>query len=575
MAGMGPKKGGAVPFGLGYGFGGAASRLRRSLAAHTETEDVDDVAALVELPRIEDDPEAHFLWFKHEHGDLFPSPKQADFLSFMDPSIQERRHCGYGGAVGGGKSVICSTNWFDYALSYPGSVALAGRQNLIDFTSTVTQQFLIPGCEYLQEVFGLRWDYYAQQGRLVLYNGAEGKMGSVLYIKPMSNPDKIKGDNIDFLWLEESSEIPLTVVSACLHRLRGSVRNPFVASSLGWPLRFQWNSNPGPGWAKTWADADGRGEMGSGQWKGCRFIRALWCDNPKNPADYAEVSLATDPSERNRNMLEGNWGSLPGQVFKHDIFGAGGIAQVFDPMKICGKPVGAVLEYGGYDFGVTHPSVALRAFIAPFEIDGVLKPRLFIWDMFCRTEMPIPEQIEWMNEYPNVVYFADRSIFYQMSTMAGAADHQIAEDFSVGGVSMVPANEGGLKWSIKNGIWILDKLFRNRQILIHEENCPELLDAVVVFSRQPDPARPGEFMEDKFLADGKDKIDALRYLAINVAEELDWSERIGETVPGSIADRLGGRGVPRNRVQQGEEEMLFSGYKIGPMGRVQRRGSHK
>lgn len=505
---------------------------------------------------------------------LTPMPKQQEFLDLMSPEIGEDRMLGFGGGFGGGKTAGCVIGVIESALRFPGFLWMLGRDSMKDFENFALYPFIIPLCEAISAKYGLRFVQYKTDEYIQFHNKPGGAPGSVLQLKPTSKPGTLRGGNIDGIWVNEAIYTPRSVFYELLARWRGSPSNPIVIEPVepgteavigdkrvhdaiaklrseepniiheseeviavrlsallheavavrkrhGWPLRFIWDSNPGPGWPKDWADdartgrlgtivRDGKGDRDLRHWF---FVNVKSSDNTTLRANYGQEAMAADKSGNVKKMYDGDWEEIPGLVYQIPPM----CWMNFDPCQMfgVGNPV-EVCESGSYDWGSTHDTAIMVGFVfseALFDEDPI--PRLYIWDAYVEDGADLSAQIEWIRGYSEATFFADQSIWY--NDKQSQTQRAIAVEFDEAGIEMAKANTGA-KYNVLAGIKYVQRLLKARRIIFHSR-LEKVRVALERFHWEPNPEEPGQFTT-KACLEGEDVGDVLRYLALNVSSEL-------------------------------------------------------
>ncbi|HST87259.1 MAG TPA: phage terminase large subunit [Ktedonobacterales bacterium] len=267
-----------------------------------------------------------------------PSPSAA-FLSHLTLLPMQERfvHAGerfscYVGGVGAGKSTAGAVRALARALAAPGSLGLIGAPTypmLRDATQrTVFELLDLLGAGYARS-------YHKSEGRLTLENGSE------ILLRSMDEPDRVRGLNLAWFWLDEA---PLCGYYAW-QILKGRLRQRGYATA-------------------GWATGTPRGR--DGFWRDFEhaprphhaLYRASTHANAANlPPDYIS-DLGLTGALYDQEVL-GLFTAFAGLVYAFTSDASDGNVRAPD----AGKGWKDVI--GGVDWGYTHPSAALV-----FGVDG-------------------------------------------------------------------------------------------------------------------------------------------------------------------------------------------------------------
>jgi len=233
-----------------------------------------------------------------------PLPPQRAFL------LSKARIRGYGGAMGGGKSRTACEQVFDYALDYPGLVALIARQAHTSIVETTRKTMLN---QVVPQKLISRSRSSGGEDYIQLWNG------SVIHFIGLEDPIRWYSSEIGVVAFDESQEIEEDTVLRIMTRLR----------QQGMPNKaiFTFNpSNPGH-WLQRWFIVEGeRTEHGFYKrelWMegataaigDAEFFFAKATDNIHLPPGYVDQNLAGMKEWMRRRYLEGLWEYISGQCF--------------------------------------------------------------------------------------------------------------------------------------------------------------------------------------------------------------------------------------------------------------------
>lgn len=201
--------------------------------------------------------------------------------------------------MGAGKSICGCLQVLEFALAYPGILALVGRKTYTELEDTTRRVFFEDALgtsllDVYKNPLVRRWN--ESKNRLILSNGSEVLFRSLEDEKAL---DKIKSLNLGLVYVDEVTEIGEATFLMLLGRLR----------QHGMPLKFFGTTNP----------------AGKNHWcyqrfiqnpaKGFRYVRAKTTENIHLPEFYVERLYESYPEEWRSRYIEGEWGTFEGQVF--------------------------------------------------------------------------------------------------------------------------------------------------------------------------------------------------------------------------------------------------------------------
>ena len=258
----------------------------------------------------------------------------------------------YVGGVGAGKTFAGAARAILRMIASPGSLGLIGAPTYPMLRDATQRAFF----ELLPRPLIRR--YHRDEERLTLTNGAE-----VLF-RSLDSPDRARGLNLAWLWLDEA---PLCGYYAW-QVLKGRLRQP------GHPTA-------------AWATGTPRGEDGFARDFETRpapshalYRAATWANAHNLPPDYIASLGYTGAFARQE--IEGLFVAFEGLVYAFDPTPG---AHVRDPATR-GEGAGWARVIGGVDWGYTHPTAALV-----FGIDG--DGRVWQLDEFYQRHASLEEVI--------------------------------------------------------------------------------------------------------------------------------------------------------------------------------------
>jgi len=223
-----------------------------------------------------------------------PSAKQREFF------LAKRKHIGYGGARGAGKSWAMRRKFILLASRYPGLRILLLRRTFPE----LRENHLLP----LQLEIGGYVRYKESEKVFIFPNGARIKLG---YCDNENDVLQYQGQEYDVIGFEEATgftEFQIQFVSTCLR----SVRTDFES-------RIYYTCNPGGvGHSyikRLFIDREFEGNENPDDYV---FISARVWDNKvlmKNDPNYIKI-LDSLPEDLRKAHRDGDWDALAGQFFK-------------------------------------------------------------------------------------------------------------------------------------------------------------------------------------------------------------------------------------------------------------------
>lgn len=206
----------------------------------------------------------------------------------------------YGGAAGGGKSVLGWIWQIATRINHNETQGIIGRKSLKDLITITYEQKFYEVLYMLQERLqkSIKTNYNSQKGILYFENG------SYIYLKDLShNPsdgqyDRLKVEVMD-AWIEEATQVPYKAYQALLPRIRKNL--------LHGKKKLLITSNPGEGWIKeTFIKKKDGTPIILPEYM--RYIPATIDDNPDEAFRSNYLQSFDTMDERTRQMYRyGNW----------------------------------------------------------------------------------------------------------------------------------------------------------------------------------------------------------------------------------------------------------------------------
>lgn len=398
----------------------------------------------------------------HEFPTLLPRQKEA-YKHVVTTPPDSYLIQGYGGGMGGGKSVYLSTVCVQLLLSYPGTRILLCRDTLVSLKDTTLIEFMaiLPRqliLKYNQSEHWLRvrrdtWPpgVYSQ----VNFQGVHDyeSIGSAAYQAILvDEAHEIPDAAARFLLTRLRWKLPKVVQRAMLNQCRYvdinddgflpcTVRPVDGACPLHgtqWvsdkpPFFFIAAANPWPGWYTNWfargAKSDALAALGEDSGVNLVFVQSLMRDNIHLPRNYEALNtVGLTPDER-RRFIDGEFGVFEGMVY-----------EAFDRRKHAWN--GPIPQYtrviGGLDFGqestTAHHTAGVVQLITPSKrillVDEFKRrgPKVYeeqgLWmiEMQKKWGDPIGRKIEWRGDKAQslgIKYLAEKGFHITKSNKSG------------------------------------------------------------------------------------------------------------------------------------------------------------
>ena len=224
-------------------------------------------------------------------------PKQTDAWELIFEN-QEVTEIGYGGAAGGGKTILGSDMAIVISEMYPGARGVIGRKELKNLKRT-TMVTLFGELARMGYKTGKDYNYNDQTSALKFTNGSE-----IIFMDMSHSPQdpeytRFGGLEITWAWIDESNEVPEKAKSILKTRVgRKNKLGETIIKNI-WLETF----NPNKGhvyndYYKPWKD----NTLPSYR----AFVRALPGDNPHLPKAYLDNLARSDKATKER-LLFGNF----------------------------------------------------------------------------------------------------------------------------------------------------------------------------------------------------------------------------------------------------------------------------
>lgn len=473
-----------------------ASRYKQAIATRTRL-----AAGVLVEPAWKTDPDA--MWYGRT-----PLPKQREFVDrFRVGGMTEGF---YGGAYGGGKTVALSFLAAWGVTSFPGIRILLGRLHKSSLEKTTLPEFEAMA-NGLRDRYGLEYRYYYSTNIMAFefFQDDDKRWCSRIDLVELKDPRKIQGASADWALLDEGSEVGAAAWRQIAARVRGSTYNEGDGrGGRKWPVLTAATGNPLPGYAhRNFVQPHERGELGKPPFEKRFYIPSGSADNPYNEEGYVDRMKLAGVHE---NLIVGVWDFSDGNVFQAPMEA---FAEI-DELAITGRPKGFNPREAGYDYGKLHEA----AWVAGFVHDGTL----YVTDEFIKSGMQIEEGADWAKKVGVEAAYADRTTVWQRRQTGDNTNECVATLYQREGVTLTPANTGASA-NVFQGVRLVREMLHRGALVIDPKRCPKLAEAVRTYSHESNDA--GEYDPREFSEELKDRIDALRYLVLNVEPRLTYKDR--------------------------------------------------
>lgn len=220
--------------------------------------------------------------------------KQTKALDLLEDNITTEIY--YGGAAGGGKSMLGCYWQLKKRFKYPGTRGLIGRSELKNLKRTTLNSFF-----EVCKVQGLKaekhYSYNQQASNITFPNGSEIILADLFSYPSDPNFDNLGSLEITDAFIDEAPQVSDMAKNTVRSRIR------YKLNEYNLTPKMLMTGNPSKGWPyndfyKPNRDGTLRKDRG--------FVQALPGDNPNLPDSYIESLRGLDRNSRER-LLEGNW----------------------------------------------------------------------------------------------------------------------------------------------------------------------------------------------------------------------------------------------------------------------------
>lgn len=221
--------------------------------------------------------------------------KQTQALDYLEDNITEEVM--YGGAAGGGKSILGSYFVLKQALKFPDTRWVIGRESLTTLKETTLISFF-KVCKLQGLTAGTHYKYYDNPKNIITFPN-----GSIILLKDLgfypADPefDELGSLEITGAFIDEVPQIKIKAKNVLKSRIRHNV------SHYGLTPKMLYSCNPSKGWPyaefyKPFKD----GTLPHDK----KFVQAFVDDNPAVDTTYKH-NLLKLPKDLKERLLFGNW----------------------------------------------------------------------------------------------------------------------------------------------------------------------------------------------------------------------------------------------------------------------------
>jgi phage terminase large subunit len=220
--------------------------------------------------------------------------KQTKAIDYLDDATTSEVF--YGGAAGGGKSILGCYWQIKRRLKFPGTRGLVGRASLKTLKETTLQSFF-EVCRMQGLKAGTHFTYNQQSNTIKFANGSLIFLKDLFQYPSDPNFDELGSLEITDAFIDESNQVVEKAWNIVKSRIRYKLdENALIPKMLG-------SCNPAKGWIynkfyKPAKDGTLPGDL--------KFIQALVTDNPNISEHYRKNLLSLDENSKQR-LLYGNW----------------------------------------------------------------------------------------------------------------------------------------------------------------------------------------------------------------------------------------------------------------------------
>jgi len=221
------------------------------------------------------------------------SLKQTEAIEYLEDNVTTEVL--YGGAAGGGKSILGAWWVLKNCIKYPGTRWVLGRSKLKTLKETTLKSFfeIMKICKITKDYY----NYNQTSGTIIFYNGSEILLKDLFSYPSDPDFDELGSLEITGAFIDEASQITSKAKNILKSRIR------FKLDEYGLIPKLLMTCNPTRNFLysefyKPHVD----GALPPGK----QFVRALLSDNPFITHHYKDNLLGLDKTTKER-LLFGNW----------------------------------------------------------------------------------------------------------------------------------------------------------------------------------------------------------------------------------------------------------------------------
>ncbi len=393
--------------------------------------------------------------------------KQREFV------FSKNKYTAYIGGIGSGKTTAGAVKSILYALKYPMSIGLVVAPTYPMLRDVVIEKiFELCPAEVIES--------YSRTDKILSFIN-----GSKILFRSLDRPDRIRGINADWGWLDEAAYVNRNAWSVFIGRIRGTRSNRHI---------FITTTPKGINWVYQQFESD------ESKLPDSKIIHATTFDNIFLPQDYIESLRQRYSAEFFEQELLAKFIRFKGLIYKE----FDDKLHIVDP-----KYIPKFIEFdefiAGVDWGYTVPSAIL--------VVGIKNGNYYVVDEFYEKNIIIDELIDTAKSFQK---FYNISAFY-----CDPSQPMFIEKLNAEGLYAEPGNN-----KVLAGISVLKGLFSENRILISSK-CYNLIEELKIYSWEE---KNGEYIDEP-RKENDHAADALRYAIITHGYEEDVeSIKVGDYI---------------------------------------------
>jgi hypothetical protein len=293
-------------------------------------------------------PEEYFSDFERIESPVFLPRQKAAYRKLLESAPGSNTLLGYGGGMGGGKSIFLATVAYELCLAYPGTRVLLARDTLAALKESTMRDTLA----IIPPMLILKWNQSEHYIRLRRDTWPAGVYSTIIF-EGIHDYQKMGSGAYQAILIDEASEVPAEAARYLLTRLRHKLPPKVEAlkkqqcrfiidtedggagvcgrlcPSGECPLHgeefvgngtkyfFIATSNPWPGWFTDWFfKGDLAEEIKNQPGIHVHFVRSLMRDNSHLPEHYESLAAAGLTPDERRRFIDGEFDVFSGMVYE-------------------------------------------------------------------------------------------------------------------------------------------------------------------------------------------------------------------------------------------------------------------